>query len=505
MPHNLTAAPTIPVVLRGISHTFACAILTAAAADWLLYGHPAGISVALLLVITAVCVSIVNIAPLAGRTWLALAGILGACLLPIVENFGLLSLFWGVTGLCAYTLVVSGCAPVGIADGLRQGSRLIFTGPLRILVDLTRASALLRRSKTPLFGQGKMAAWMVPMGLGAVFLLLFSAANPLIEQWISGIDLAGTVDHIRILFWLTALALAWPFMRVRLGGKKRLPAEAATSLAEPALDEVAGQLLGADAVLYSLILFNALFAVQTALDIAYLWGGAALPKGMTYADYAHRGAYSLIVTALLAAAFVLFALRPGSAMERSPLLRGLVYLWIGQNVFLVMSAMLRLNLYVEAYSLTYWRVAAFIWMLLIATGLVLIVARIALRKSNAWLISCNVIVLAATLYICAFVNFPHLMTGYNIDRAYDHTHSRPVTRRALDQGYLCRLGPYTIPAITKAFTFTSDGVSWLSAPPQLERCMSNHIKRHRARMEDWRAWSFRGWRLMRYLDKQGRV
>ena len=34
---------------------------------------------------------------------------------------------------------------------------------------------------------------------------------------------------------------------------------------------------------------------------------------MTYAAYAHRGAYPLIVTALIAAGFVLAALRPGSA------------------------------------------------------------------------------------------------------------------------------------------------------------------------------------------------
>ena len=60
----------------------------------------------------------------------------------------------------------------------------------------------------------------------------------------------------------------------------------------------------------SLILFNALFALQTGLDLAYLWGGANLPDGMSHAEYAHRGAYPLIATALLAAGFVLIAMRP---------------------------------------------------------------------------------------------------------------------------------------------------------------------------------------------------
>ena len=70
-------------------------------------------------------------------------------------------------------------------------------------------------------------------------------------------------------------------------------------------------LFGKAAILRSLIVFNLMFAVQTVLDAAYLWGGVALPDGMSYASYAHRGAYPLIVTALIAAGFVLAALQAG--------------------------------------------------------------------------------------------------------------------------------------------------------------------------------------------------
>ena len=35
---------------------------------------------------------------------------------------------------------------------------------------------------------------------------------------------------------------------------------------------------------------------------------------------------------------------------------------------LVISSILRLDLYVQTYLLTYWRIAAFIWMLLVAAG-----------------------------------------------------------------------------------------------------------------------------------------
>ena len=39
----------------------------------------------------------------------------------------------------------------------------------------------------------------------------------------------------------------------------------------------------AAAVQRSLVLFNALFALQTIMDIGYLWGGWALPPGMSHA------------------------------------------------------------------------------------------------------------------------------------------------------------------------------------------------------------------------------
>ena len=98
-------------------------------------------------------------------------------------------------------------------------------------------------------------------------------------------------------------------------------------------------------------------------------------------------------------------------------MRALVFLWVGQNVLLVVSSILRLDLYVETYLLTYWRVAAFIWMLIVAVGLILIVVRIVTYRSNAWLISANLAVLALTIYVCSFVNFADLVASYNVATA----------------------------------------------------------------------------------------
>jgi Domain of unknown function (DUF4153) len=98
-------------------------------------------------------------------------------------------------------------------------------------------------------------------------------------------------------FWALVLLIVWPFVHVRWRRRK----DRAPAVPRPVADNAEPGsgfpgLFGADTILRSLILFNLLFAVQTLLDAIYLWGNAALPGGISYADYAHRGAYPLIAT-----------------------------------------------------------------------------------------------------------------------------------------------------------------------------------------------------------------
>jgi hypothetical protein len=227
-----------------------------------------------------------------------------------------------------------------------------------------------------------------------------------------------------------------------------------------------------------------LFAVQTVLDLIYLWGDGKLPPDITYADYAHRGAYALILTALLAAGCVLTAMRPGGPAEASKIIRPLVYLWVAQNVMLVASSIQRLHLYVEIYQLTYWRLAAFIWMLLVAIGLMLIVARIVLKRSNDWLIRLNLVSLAGTLYICALINFAAVIADYNVSH-----------NQQLDSAYLAGLGPQALPAVDKARQLLPNNQCLVRSHDRL-------VQQQQQIMSSWRSWGFRSYRLQRYLDKQ---
>jgi Domain of unknown function (DUF4173) len=378
----------------------------------------------------------------------------------------------------------------GLADRARALLGLFLFGPFRLIRDA--AGSL----DAPALARG-FVVWFVPIVLGCVFVALFASANPLIEKWFALLNPGNTASQLslaRILFWLVALSMVWPFIHVRWRRRtaaEETPADSVSDENEPSVDSSSVDFFGMATVLRSLILFNLLFAVQTVLDVIYLWGDAELPADITYAAYAHRGAYPLIVTALLAAGFVLVAMKPGGPAERSPVIRPLVYLWVAQNVVLVVSSILRLDLYVQIYMLTYWRIAAFVWMLLVAIGLVLIVARIALQRSDDWLIRANLITLTGTLYICSLVNFAAIIADYNV------AHSREASGKGvmIDLHYLSLLGPQALPALDKAFQLRAVDTSLVSHRNSL-------VERLRRDTASWRAWSFRDWRLQRYIAAQ---
>jgi hypothetical protein len=492
---NSTAAmtPPLPTLLDSIPRKLIVALAVTGFADWLFYDRKIGISVALFLLVLGALSLLTNPVHAGWRQSLFAAVIALTGLASVVEEFNVLS---ATLAVLAVAVAISSLTNP-LMDGLRARyaavQDLLLVGPFRIFMDIARSPKWSLTLKS-------FTVWVVPLLLSCVFLLLFSSANPLIETWLSALDpraAASRLSAVRLLFWGVTLCAVWPFIYLKwvcwslpgswVSGTE--PAEAESPEAEQAPSE----LFGAAAILRSLLLFNLLFAVQTSLDVIYLWGGVALPDGLTYAAYAHRGAYPLIATALLAAGFVLAAMRPGGPAERMPVIRTLVFLWVAQNVMLVVSSMLRLDLYVQIYSLTWWRVAAFIWMLLVAVGLVLIVARIAFDRSNTWLVQMNFVTLALTACICAFINFPYVIAAYNVD----HSKEASSNGLALDFNYLTGLGPHALPAIDRYLAMRPGGNDSMMLRGQRDRLVKSHL----AELDSWRAWSFRGHRLQQYLDR----
>ena len=405
------------------------ALLLVAIADRLFYGYEPGGTLGLFALCWTAALALT--VPATWRRPAARLALIAAALTAVVliddpSPLGWL-LFW--TALSSAALL----ARRGFDDAARHLARVLLHGLTGVLVPL-RDAARLRRLPRPVPRWSlpqAIAALALPLVGGTVFLLLFASANPVIDAALGRLRLpwldVGALWHA--VFWAFLLVIVWPAFRplpvvLRLTG-----GHAPAPVALPGV--------GIVSVTLSLILFNALFAVQNLLDIAFLWSGAPLPAGMTMTEYAHRGAYPLIVTALLAGAFVLIATRPGTAIAARPAIRRLIALWTAQNLVLVASSILRTLDYIAASMLTTLRIAALAWMLLVALGLILIAWRMLTGKPLAWLVNRNALAAGLLLWMAALVDLGAVAAAWNVTHAREAGGGGPP----LDLCYLDSLGP----------------------------------------------------------------
>lgn len=370
----------------------------------------------------------------------------------------------------------------------RWAQRLAVQGVMMVpgpLLDLLKINGLPARTARPVRRSpwAVVGALVLPVVGGAIFLALFAAANPLISDFLGRLRLPALPEDAFarfIFFGACAIAVAStlrPRWRRKLLDLPSLPAKALPGG-------------GVASVTLSLLVFNLLFLIQNVLDIAFLWSGAPLPGDMGLADYAHRGAWALIVTALLAGLFVLVFLRPGSETARKPLVKGLVIAWIGQNMLLVASSILRTADYVEAYALTRFRIAALIWMGLVGIGLLLICWRLLKNRDGHWLIDANVRVLLVVLAVCSVVDFGSMAAWWNV------RHAREVGGRGveLDLGYLRSLDSSALVSLVELERALPDS-DFRDRVAAVRREIHVEVRNHRSA---WPSWT---WRDARRLDR----
>jgi hypothetical protein len=137
---------------------------------------------------------------------------------------------------------------------------------------------------------------------------------------------------------------------------------------------VAPRLPGGDAT-WMLGLLAALFAAFVAVQFRYFYGGADLVlsvTGLTYADYARRGFFELVTVAALLLAVLLatdWLTREATSKQRRTL-RWLSLALIALLAVILVSALQRMSLYIEAYGLTQLRffTTAFMFWLVVVFG-----------------------------------------------------------------------------------------------------------------------------------------
>ena len=384
-------------------------------------------------------------------------------LIEVVQPLSVLIALLGLSGVCA--------ALAGLArrDLVRAALRLWWVAPAQTGSDVVRGVQSLGQIRSgAVDGRGLLLGWALPVAATALFAVLLIGANPVLDRAVSRLTTweLPAPNMWRLWFWAILGAGIWPML---VAGRmhERLRSRPVTRVTVQQQG-----IVNAGSVARSLVAFNALFAVQTVMDILFLYGNVGLPEGISPAAYAHRGAYPLLITALLAGLFAVVA-RPHLAGR--PVVRWLMLLWLAQTLALVGASLFRLEAYVEVYGLTRLRVAAYIWMGLVAAGLGIVFWQIWRDKPAMWMLLRSGALGAGVLYATAFVNIDGLIATHNL------TH--PVVE---DRWTLCALSEGALPALRRH----------LDVPPHLY-CPSDSPRL--TYPTDWREWGFRNWRVRRSL------
>ncbi|MDJ0849545.1 MAG: DUF4173 domain-containing protein [Myxococcota bacterium] len=474
----LTAAE--PAGERPLSRLALAVAAAVAAWDFLFYDEIGGFTHGLFTLLSLGLLAWAHPGALALRLPQVLAAGLGGIAVAQFIEPSLLATVLAILGLASFGLVARAERALEGAAWLRSWAEMATRGWLQLARDLGSLRAVLAERGG---WRGRLARvlgnWLPPFLLSLPFVGLFAMANPLIELRLEGLgeaiaDFFAALHPARLLAWLVVGAAGWALLRFRA----RPEAPAASPVFTARREALEGRML-----VRCLAVFNALFAVQTVLDLGYFWSGFSLPEGMTYATYAHRGAYPLVVTTLLAILFILGAFRDRDRNLETPERRRavwLVYVWLGQNAFLLASAAARLELYVDVYQLTRLRVAAAIWLGLVAAGLAFTLVKIATRRTNAWLVNANLATTAAVLWLCCFPDFSGFIAEHNVDRAL-------ATRGELDVYYLRKLGPAAQPALRRWW----DSPQRVATAPMVP-CADQRLRRELdEQLRGWRGHSLR--------------
>lgn len=377
----------------------------------------------------------------------------------------------------------------GFDDALAWAKRLArhaVTGIVSPLRDAARITKMHDRRGRQQGGFRALArALALPLFGSVVFVALFANANPLIGTAFAQIVLPDAWTTIwRSLLAVIVVVSVWSSLRP--SARTTILARNHERVVSTALDP------GVSTLMLSLVTFNVIFAVENALDLAFLWSGMGLPAGVTMADYAHQGAYSLIVTALLAALFVLVALQPGSVGAEHRAIRRLVAVWIAQNLLLVASSGLRTLDYVDAYGMTVLRLSALAWMALVAIGLTLIGWRLFGGRSAAWLVNANALAAMLVLGLASLVDLGAAATAWNTRVALSQGKAGPP----LDRCYMARLGPSALVSLATLEGHAKDPAvrdAFASLRWEAQRTVTTA-------QANWRRWTPRGARRLSEVE-----
>jgi hypothetical protein len=302
-------------------------------------------------------------------------------------------------------------------------------------------------------GFTKFLLVLIPLLVTLLFFFLYRGSNAIFNNFAKNINFDFITWSWVAFTFLGFLALYGFFYHKRIKEIAQWDENAPRALAPREVSEEGQGLFGLrNEYILGMLLFvmlNILLFIVNMLDVQYLYVNSALPEGVSHSGYVHQGVELLILSIIIAIAIILFVFRGNmNFYSKNKTLRVLAALWILQNMFMVVSTILRNNMYIAEYGgITYKRIGVYVYLGLSLIGLLTTWIKIGKKKSNWFLFRVNSLSWWWMLVLASLVNWDALITNYNMGHAKD--------LKELDKNYLIELAPSTLPEML-AYNDTSE-------------------------------------------------
>lgn len=445
---------------------------------WLMYKQSTGINYLLFNVLLLTILYYFNRPRTNKPAWFIYAGLSIFCSVLIVLYGSKLALF---------ATVVCQLVAIGKTVEVRQNHLLsafhVFLAMLRTwmfkLFDFMFDPNEKRKKKTAKGKEHgyKYAAILLAVVVAFIFLGLYAGANPLFADLLDKLNF--DFFEVQFLFsffavWLVFYALS-PFLKIR----QLILWDLRTRESVAKSDLIKNTDFSSFFLLILFSLLNLMLLLMNILDFDHLFIRKILPAHLTLSDFVHQGSWALVSSLVLAYVLIEVFYRPKTnKKESTKIVKFLMYAWIFQNLFIILSTAIRNVWYVQAYQLTYLRIGVFVFLILAFVSLFFMAIQLQKQRKSWYLIHLNLNFCFVILLFSSAVNWDKQITTYNLKQEANR----------IDLNYLLRLSEANIPLLIK---------HQLEHPKAWEernlKRLKRKIKRCKERLKNstWRSYSLR--------------
>lgn len=247
----------------------------------------------------------------------------------------------------------------------------------------------------------------------AVLIPLLMSADQVFSDAVSAVfsmDMfASFVPHLILVVVMTPLVFSLLWNLGAQAAKKRVAAT--ETMKQGNGSSVLPVQLRHDTLVPAIVLgaLNCLYALFCAIQFTFLFAREGLPAEYTYSEYARQGFWQLLaVEAINLAVFGAVVALSGT----SKLIKALQGVLMGATAIMVASAVVRLSLYIDAYGLTWLRLAAF--MLICYSAVLLVLCTVRIFTARLPLMAVGFAVGVVIYIVFGFMNPDALILHYNL-------------------------------------------------------------------------------------------